>query len=139
MAARRSAATVARMLTCFGQRKRDQQIRVSCETELPVCLLKENRRAAAMMRRPVCTESCRAENAVRHKTTCNKLNTFGIDRRTTYHLHKKTSHSTNTRHERERQKCECDCVGGSRTRLPVPLLTTRAPWDTQLSWTWQTS
>ena len=49
------------------------------------------------------------------------------------------SHSTNIWHERERQKCECDCVGGSHTRLPVPLFTTRAPWDPQLSWTWQTS
>ena len=43
-----------------------------------------------------------------------------------------------------RTGCECDCAwvcwrGVSRTRLPVPLLTTRTPWDPQLSWTWQTS
>ena len=28
---------------------------------------------------------------------------------------------------------------GSRKRLPVPLLTTRAPWNPQLSWPWETS
>ena len=35
--------------------------------------------------------------------------------------------------------CTVYWEGVSRTRLPVPLLTTRAPWDPQLSWTWQTS
>ena len=30
-------------------------------------------------------------------------------------------------------------ASGSRTRLPVSLLATRAPWNPQLSWPWQTS
>ena len=29
--------------------------------------------------------------------------------------------------------------GSLASRLPVSILTTRAPWDPQLSWTWQTS
>ena len=94
-----TSAAPHKVLTCDGLSRRDQQTRVSCEKRPTLAV----RSWFEACRNPVVGVNG-AKNEVSHKTTRNKLNTFGIDRRTTYHLHKKHSHSTNIWHERERDR-----------------------------------
>ena len=134
--------------------ERSQQIRTSCEINLdePQCVLRERTGSPCSgdgANTKVCMESCRAENAVRHKIICNKIHThthiLGQTEETGVACMTNISHSTNTWDERETERTGASAFvqgvagEGSRRRLPVPLLTTRAPWDPQLSWMWQTS